>query len=413
MNRPHSFRFWTVCAALVLSAPASAADGAVTYLGVAGTDETPLLVAASDRGLIFFTTDYQVYRSFRHEHTAMDGVSQPWLWVVDADDDRDMDFIGAGNPSFVVTNEAAPLWGVTGGCDQTFVGNYADTDALEVVCRKGGTVTIRTWDGQMYLEWEGSERTLGACYADDFDGDGFDELQCALTSGNHINFDLAYAEPEEVEAPAGEAESRGVDLTALAAAVSGSGVDIGGQSLTLAYEPGSIRLGETTIAIASAAIHSAFVTDFNGDGTSELIVGGVDEVYVISPTGELLHTLNANPDAMTREPNVTIRMATANGLENSERDAIRAVFESNLAPITTCYANRMGSDQYTRTGEMLTELAVDGSGSVTRVTARHSTLSNESLEGCIRGALESYTFSPATEGSGLVQVMVDLSFVDR
>ncbi len=73
----------------------------------------------------------------------------------------------------------------------------------------------------------------------------------------------------------------------------------------------------------------------------------------------------------------------------------------------------MGSDRYTRTGEMLFELTVSESGRVTRATRRHSTLQNQSLEACVEDQLEDYTFSPATSGSGVVQVMVDFDFVDR
>lgn len=407
------FRLLLAGALCAASTAGHAAEGAVTYLGLTGTDETPLLAVGSDRGMVFIGADFLPYRAFSHTQTAADGVEQPFLWVDDVDNDGDDDFVGAGNPSFVITNEAEPLWGIAGGCDQFFVGNFADDRALEVACREGGTVRILSWDGQLYLAWEGSSRTLGTCYADDFDGDNYDEIQCGLTNGNHVSFDLAYAEPEEVEQPVAEAPNTGVSTASLQAAVSGQGVDIGGQSVALSYEPGAIRFGDTTVAIGSSGIHSALVADLNNDGTNELFVGGNDEVYVISAEGTLLHTIPTNPDGFSRESRVTIRTATANGLQDSDRDSVRATLEADLARVDQCYVSRMGNDRYTRTGEMLFELTVSESGSVTRATRRHSTLQNEDLEDCVENELEDYTFSPATSGTGVVQVMIDFDFVDR
>jgi hypothetical protein len=408
-----AFRIVLFSALVAGSATASAAEGTITYLGLTGSDETPLLAVGSDRGMVFIGTDYQPYRAFAHTQTAGADVEQPFLWVEDVDNDGDDDFVGAGNPSFVITNEAEPLWGISGGCDQFFVGNFADDRSMEVACREGGNVRILSWDGQLYLSWEGSARTLQTCYADDFDGDGYDEIQCGLTNGNHVSFDLAYAEPEEVEQPVAEAPNTGVNTSALQAAAGTSGVDIGGQSIVLGYEAGAIRFGDTTVAIGSSGIYSAMVTDFDGDGTSELFVGGNDEVYVISPTGELLHTIPANPESFTRESRVTVRTATANGLVDSDRDSVRASVESSLNLVDSCYVNRMGSDRYTRTGEMLFELTVSESGSVTRATRRHSTLQNEGLEACVENELEDFTFSPASSGTGIVQVMLNFDFVDR
>jgi hypothetical protein len=403
-----------------LSAAASsavAADGVVGFLAETGTDERPMLAVGTDRGLVFLAADNTMYRSFSHSRTAMDGAEQAWLFYDDVNNDGTPDFVGAGAPSFVVSHEGEPLWGITGGCEQLFVGNFLDDPSQELFCRNGGEVFVWSWDGQMVLEWDGGRRDMGVCFADDYDGDRKLEVQCDVSGGGHLAFDLDFSEPEERAEPATSATQSGVDLSALSAAASGaSPIQVGGNSVTLGFADGAIQFnaGETLVSIPvnSATIHSALAADLNRDGSSEVYVGGIDEVYVLSDAGQLLATLPVNPDSTTRDARVSIRSATANGLENSDRDAIRATIEGAGASLTGCYSRQMSSDRYTRTGEMIVELAVGGDGSVSDSTKRHSSLRSPALETCIMGELEDIAFSPAIEGSGIVNVTIDFDFAD-
>ena len=396
---------------------AVAADGIVGFLAETGTDERPMLAVGTDRGLVFVAADNSMYRSFSHSHTAMSGAEQSWLFFDDVNNDGAADFVGAGSPSFVVSHEGEPLWGMTSGCGQLFVGNFVDDPAQELFCRNGGEVFVWSWDGQMVLEWDGGRRDMGVCYADDYDGDRKLEVQCEVSSGGHLAFDLDFTEPEERSESAAPAIQSGADLSALSAAAAGTApISVGSNAITLGFAEGAIQFntGDTVVSIPvnSPSIHSALAADLNRDGTSEIYVGGIDEVYVLSGTGQLVATLSVNPDSTTRDARVSIRSATANGLENSDRDAIRATIEGAGASLTGCYSRQMSSDRYTRTGEMIVELTVGGDGSVSDSTKRHSSLRNTSLENCIMGALEDIAFSPAVDGSGIVNVTVDFDFAD-
>lgn len=412
------FSFTLLVVSLIGSASSAlAGDGVVGFLAETGTDERPMLAVGTDRGLVFVAADNTMYRAFSHSRTAMEGAEQAWLFFDDVNNDGTADFVGAGEPSFVVSNEGEPLWGITAGCEQMFVGNFVDDPSQELFCRNGGEVFVWSWDGQMILEWDGGRRDMGVCYADDYDGDRKLEVQCEVGSGGHLAFDLDFSEPEERDESATPASQSGVDLSGLSAVASGaSSLSVGSNSVTLGFAEGAIQFnsGGTTasIPVGSSAIHSALAADLNRDGATEIYVGGVDEVYVLSDAGALLATVSVNPDSTSRDARVSIRSATANGLENSDRDAIRATIEGAGATLTGCYSRQMSSDRYTRTGEMIVELTVDDSGSVSDSTKRHSSLRNTALETCIMDALEDISFSPATDGTGIVNVTVDFDFAD-
>ena len=90
----------------ILSGTALAADGHVTYLEAAGPGDRPMVLAGSDRGVVFVGADNEMFRAFHHSQSASDGVEQPYLWVEDIDADGRSEYVGAGSPSFVSTTTA-------------------------------------------------------------------------------------------------------------------------------------------------------------------------------------------------------------------------------------------------------------------------------------------------------------------
>ncbi len=403
-------------ALLLTAAPALADDGHITFLTEFGTGDRPMVLAASDRGIALIGPGGQLFRTFRHDQVARDGTEQPFLWVDDIDNDRADEIVGAGSPSFVIEANGDPVWGMR-DCTQFFLGDFIDSSNQEVFCRRASEMEVRSNDGQEYFRWSGRGYTIGDCYADDYDGDGQLEVNCALGGDSLLSFDLEFAEPEEVDQPVAPATQRGVDRSRSQAAASGTALRVGARSITLGYAGGSILVSAdgaqiAAVPVSSPAIYSAAAADLDRDGTPEIYVGGVDAVYVLGADGALLHTVAANPDTTRRDARVSIRSATANGLENSDRDAIRAVVDGSMDRLTSCYSNRMGADQFTRVGEMLWELTVGSSGSVSDTNKRHSSLRNSELDSCVGGVLEDLRFSPATDGSGIVNVTLEFDFVD-
>ncbi|MFT4703794.1 MAG: hypothetical protein ACI81R_001486 [Bradymonadia bacterium] len=404
-------------AALSISTSAFAADGHITYLKDVGTPEQPLLIAGSDRGVVFIDANATLYRAFHHEQATRDGVSQPMLWVEDIDGDRVDEYVGAGSPSFVIESNGDPLWGVAEGCEQYFVGDFIDDNSVEIFCRSGNSMRVWSYDGQPYFEWSSRGFNIENCYSDDFDSDRKAEVACALSNGNHLMFDIEYDGPEENDGPVPEVENRGgVSTRNVASAAAGE------RTVTLGTEEVTLRVGDAitevlsgeammgTIAVAGP-IFSAFSADLDGDGSEELYLGGADVVHVVS-ADRSVRTVLANPNNVTRTAQVELRNATANGLEASDRESVRAVVDAQMPTINGCYASRMGADQFTRVGTMLFELSIDSDGDVADATQRHSDLRNDSLERCVRGALEDLQYSPATNGNGISSVSLNFTFVD-
>jgi hypothetical protein len=393
-------------------------DGAVRWMGPAGDADRPLMVAATGRGIVLYGTDHAVYRAFHQQQTAREGVEQPFLWVLDLDNDGVRDFVGAGNPSFVVTGRGEPLWGIQGGCQQVFVGDFGGERTAEVFCRTATGARIWNWDGQPLLEWTGNTRTMGACYVDDFDGDGRLEVQCEMGASSHLLFDIDRGEPQTVPEAAEPGFQRGVDTASLEAAARGElALTAGAASVTLAsFSEGMLRMevDGTPYEVSlpgTQAIYTAVAGEFPGSEPT-VWIGTEDQVHVVSLQGELLHSLSANPNAMNRQAEVRVRSATAIGLQESDRDVIRGLMEAGVDTLQRCYADTMGTDQYTRTGEMLFQLTIGTNGRVTNTRRLHSSLRSTALETCIGNALGRMTFSPATDGSGQVNTTLDFDFRD-
>lgn len=403
---------------------AFAADGHVTYLEEVGSGDRPMVIAGSDRGVVFIGAENTVFRAFHHRQQAPEGVAQPYLWVQDVDGDNRAEYVGAGVPSFVIDDNGDPMWGVLEGCDQYFLGDFIDDRNEEILCIRGTTVQVWSYDGQEYFNWTGSGYSVSGCFGDDFDDDRKQEVACNLTNGNHLFFDIEdwfndpnYDPPREGVAPDALNEG-GVDRSAVAAAASGEQpLRVDGREVTLGFAGGAVQLtsGEgapVTVQVGGTGIYSAIAADLDGNGVSEIYVGGDDAVHVLRADGTLVATVPANPDSMTRDARVTVRSATANGLEDSDRDNVRAIVEGEVDTLVSCYSRRMGADQFTRVGTMLWELTVDDGGRVDDATKRHSSLRNQSLESCVQDALEDLRFSGATDGSGSVSVNLEFDFVD-
>jgi hypothetical protein len=409
----------TSAAVFAAAGSASAADGRIFHLAAVADGDRPMVVAASDRGLVFVGADQKVFRAFKHQQTARRGVTQPFLWIEDIDSDRRLEFVGAGNPSFVIEDNGNPMWGIAGGCDQFFVGDFDATNGTrEMFCRSARGMTVLSYDGVEVFKWEGRGYNLTDCVADDFDSDRKTEVACNLSNGKHLFFDVDASQAIERDGAAPDVEERsGIDSAAQASLVDGSTpIPSAGGDLVVRVEGGSAVVTRgggpfATFAI-TGGLYSAVAADLDKDGKTELYLGGTDAVYVVDADGKLAATITANPDRARRQARVTVTSATANGLQNSDRDAIRATVEGSLNTLNQCYGDRMGRDQYTRVGQMVFELAVNKQGTATDAARRHSDLANRDLETCISNALKRIKFTGATADRGTVSVRLTFDFAD-
>ena len=405
------------------AAPAAATNGRVFHLAQVGTEDRPMVVAATDRGIVFIGADNKVFRAFHHDRRARAGSAQSWFWIDDIDGDKRDEFVGAGAPSFVVDDNADPMWGITGGCDQFFVGDFTDSNStVEMFCRQGNKMQVWSFDGTKVFEWAGTGYSFGACYADDYDSDRKMEVQCDFSNKKkHMFFDPdADADNKFVEREGEASESemkQGVDEAGQAGRVSGAEpIEALGGDLTVRQADGAVVIERNAAMVGSinlpGAIYSAVAADLNGDGKSELYLGGTDQVFVVDAEGKLTATIAANPDRARREARVTVKSATANGLTVSDRDQVKAAIEKNAAPIQKCYSDNMGRDQFTRVGDMLFEVTVNKQGKAVEAVKRHSSLANRDLETCVGNAIKKMAFSPSTGEKGSVNLRLEFYFVD-
>ncbi len=413
--------FAVACAAALLlssySAAAAAADGNVYYLAEVGTSDRPLVVAVSDRGLVFIGADNQVFRGFHHEQQSAENGQSP-MWIEDIDSDNRLEFVGAGEPSFVVDDNGDPKWGVLRGCDNFFLGDFLDDRTPEVFCRRGASVEVWSHDGQSYFEWSGRGFRIEECYMDDFDGDNKQEVACTGSRDSHLMFDLAFTEPEErdgaFEIPASGTGVRPSD--GLTQVDGSTPVSTGAGTFTVTAGSDSVTVSAGGTPVATAPVRgatSATVADLDGDGTAEIYIGASDRVYVVSAgTGEVVATIDANPNNLRRQARTAVDSISSNGLSDNEEQSLRAAVEDAMDDVQSCYERSMGTDQFTRVGRMMWELRIGSGGRVSNTQKIHSSIRNRDLESCVEDALEDARFASPTDDSGSVTATIGFDFVD-
>ena len=412
---------------LVQAAAGAQPAGAIVSLHYQQTGESRTVVAASSRGLVVIGADLGNFRAFPSSAQSQDGGARPFYWVADIDNDREDEYVFGGDPSFVLDGGGDPLFGALQGCDDFYAGNIIDDEVFELFCRRRNTLTVWNYDGQFLWEYSVSGLRLSRCEADDVDSDERLEFACGAGSSGWLLVDIANDEPVQ-EVPDNPAEVSHADpyeryARQTQAALSGETTfDIDGDgnpSETLLWNGGALTLRDGSgtslgsAAIPESEIYSVEVADLNADGTPEVFVGGVEMIYVISPTGEVLSRVQGNPNALERDSRVTIESVTANGLEDSSAETARAAVEAGLSGVQRCYDRQMGSDPFIRVGSMFYELGVDGQGRISRAQRIHSSVANRDLESCIEEGLQNMRFSSAAQGSGTVSVRLGFDFVDR
>jgi hypothetical protein len=410
---------WALPPAMAQAQP----QGAVISLHFQSAGDQRVVVGASERGVVVLDESLGNFRAF--SATALSG-GRPFYWIADVDNDRVEEYVFAGHPSFVLDQGGDPLFGVLRGCDDFFAGDLLGDAMWELFCRRDSTLTVWNFDGQFLWEYSVRGTRLGTCVADDTDSDGRIEFVCQSGSG-YLLVDLGNDDPlQEISDNPAEPDLRDPRDTWLAdarAALAGETTfDLNGDGRrdeTLFFNAGTLVMRDASGATMGSAdlgaseLYSVAVGDLNNDRTPEIFVGGIDMIYVVSPTGAILNRVEANPARLSRDSRVTIQSVAANGLSDSSPEAARSAVEDGLSGLDRCYDRLIGSDPFIRVGNVFYELAVDDRGRVTRAQRIHSSVRNDELEQCVVNGLQSMRFPAAADGNGSVSVRLGFDFVDR
>ncbi|MBN1947238.1 MAG: AgmX/PglI C-terminal domain-containing protein [Bradymonadales bacterium] len=402
-------------------------QGAIISLHFQDTGERRLVMAASRRGMVFFGQDLQPFRAFRSEALDLGGRRSTFVWVQDVDGDPHVEYVFAGDPSFVLDQGADPYFGIIGGCNDFFLGDALDDRKPEVFCRRQNALTVFTYDGQFLWEYSVTGMRLGECYAEDLDSDRQLEFACSTNAAPWVVIDIAneesvvevdsnpastFSPPDHISGWVEEARTALLGQTPL-------DLDGDGQAQeTLRFEEGTLTLFDregspTGSAQIPGALYSLLVADLTGDGTPEIFLGGEDVVHVLHPDGQVLAELRTNPASMRRQGRVSIASVAANGLEDNSPDAARAVVEGAMSRLTSCYEREMGSNPFVRVGSMFHELSINSSGRVSGAQRIYSSVNNTNLESCVERLFEDLRFSGASQNNATVSLRLSFDFTDR
>ena len=140
-----------------------------------GSAEVPVMVKDGS-GVLFVGKDKTVWRVFSWKKVK--GKERVGTIFIDLDKDGKMDVIGAGKPTFVLNNDADPVWVHKKGCDQVLVADLTADDSRDLACLMGRKLSVFTHDGQFAWGIDLGGRPK-YCRVEDVNGDLKADIECA------------------------------------------------------------------------------------------------------------------------------------------------------------------------------------------------------------------------------------------
>lgn len=423
-------RAWIV--ALAVAAVAGTAGGGVAQaqdvleLHTVKGDQGRLLVAVANNGVTFINPkENKVFRGFKTTRRAMKGTSPDWFVMRDVDNNGTVDIVANGAPAFIISGDGAPIYSLAKGCDQFDLGDYGADRSQDILCRKGNSITVTTYDGQKLWEYDIRGLRLGVCRFGDLNGDLKVDVECDRSRGGVIRLngpdgaDLGERDSGQLGEP--EDDNPGY-ASEMANYLKGEQTfDLNGdgtaeEMLTLDGTGLVVRSKSSPKALARHEVGKAFsvlVDDLDGDGDQEIAVGGQGKVFIIDHEGKLVATIATNPARLKRSTDVQLTRVSANSLADASEEGNKAVIDKGLDALGRCYAGNVRRDPFTRVGRTVHALSINSSGSVTKVERLHSSLGDKKLNSCVEGALKKLKFSKGTGPDATVTLNLNFGFVDQ
>lgn len=363
-------RFVSMCAfAAVFGVSVASAQ---TVYDLPSKDAPVLIHDAS--GIVFLGKDASVFRVY--SWNAAKGAETFSLLLTDMNKQGGPEIIGAGKPTFVLNQNADPIWFLDKGCDQVVVADIASDPTLDLLCMSGNEMSIYTHDGQ--LIWRAKLTTrLEACKAADINGDLKADIECKIKGSKKITrFDGA----------TGQVLAAGTDASEV----------------------------EETVYNRFAAVEGTeegvlLKKDLTGDGTEETITVSKKEITV--STAEGVKKFDVNAKKYKRTPVAELKSVMANGFESSEagQQAVRDLNDK----LSACYTSQVRKNQFAGQGEVLMEVKVDAKGKVSNAGLLHSGLADASVSKCALDVLKKGKYPAATGESANINVRLFFTFVDK
>lgn len=380
--------------------------------------DVPVLVVDDDQ-VFFIGKDKTVYRTFSWKG-ARDKDSRSTV-LADVNADGDSDLVGAGRPTFVLDNNADPIWFDKKGCDHVAVADVAADEKRDIVCVRGRNVNVFTFDGQ--LIWQAS---VGArfdyCQAGDINGDLKADVECKHRgSDKYSRFDgtngeslAAGVEGSEVTAsstdgpdPVGKSslENASFDLdgdgtTEESVKVDGDAVVIQSRSKKKAIA--RLETGKPIAVLAK---------DLDGDKKVELVVLGEKNVFVVSDGGKKIGEFALNSRKYKRVPVAELKSVYANGFED-DAAAAKSV-EALNDKLAACYSSQVRRNQFAGQGLVILEVTVNDKAKVENVGLTHTELADKGVVKCATKVLRKGDYPKSKAEKAVVNVRMFYTFRDE
>ncbi|MEL6179247.1 MAG: AgmX/PglI C-terminal domain-containing protein [Myxococcota bacterium] len=416
------------CALMLSTADAQAAGNAINEMYMVKGDRGTKIVAVSDAGVILIDPkSLKTYRAWSSKRKRIKGEDQDWFITRDVDRDGKVDLVSLGNPAFIISADGDPIYSVPKGCSKVVLGDFGANNTVDLMCRKGNSFIATTYDGQTLAEYKIAGLRLGVCRYGDVNGDLKDDVECEIKGkGQYLRVDInagtemgrSFEQPiltDDSEDPDNYGEQVSEYLEGRQTFdLNGDGTKdesllMDGKAIVVRSKAKKVALGRYD----TGPITAVLVDDIDGDNKLEIVLGGQGKVFVLDHEGKMAAELTADPKKLKRESDVEISGVNANNLEDSSRDAAKAVVEKGANKLASCYTSNVRRDPFTRVGRLIWNLSVTDKGAVKKAEKLHSDLNDKKVEGCVANALKKLKFSKAAGPGASVTVTLQMGFVDR
>lgn len=413
-------------AVALLAIPAVATAGGSLYDW--NSQESPVLIT-NDSGVFFLGSDKKVDRAYSWDRSG--GKNKQDLFLVDLDKDGSTEVIGAGDPTFALTEDGDPFWTIEDGCNEVIVAEFAADDKLDLMCNRGTAVHIYTYDRQKVWSLDpGLE--IDYCRAGDVNGDLKMDLECEFESRDgwirldsegkilakssteqeipEDAIDLDEAEPVAGKVWKGETE---YDLNGDGATEESITAD--GSSIVIQSRSKKSAVARTDLG---ATVQAAMVKNIDREGNPEIVALTASDIVVMDGAGEILEKFPADARSYTREPVAEFGSVYARKFSDKKK-ATGAIREAK-DEFAKCYADQVRAKFPTGTGQVILKGYIGSGGEVENIEMMHSEVNDSAVESCAQDVLRGLDYpKPASaddeesDEKATVNVVIQYTFADR